>query len=106
MVWRSRPKEFASNSDRRKRAMSGHPYSDLPDHAKWSRAVGRVSMTDVDPVVRGRFKISQSDRVVTAGSCFAQHIANRLSHSGFNFHVTEKHHPSTLADLAKKYGYG
>lgn len=86
--------------------MPEHPYRSISDYASWSRAIGRVDPSDVDPVVRGKFKVSKSNRVVTAGSCFAQHIARRLAASGFNFHVTEKPHPLMDPDLSKRYGYG
>ncbi len=68
--------------------------------------MGRIAGSDVDPVVRGKFIVRPTDRVVTAGSCFAQHIARRLSLSGFNFHVTEQPHPYMDAALSADYGYG
>lgn len=86
--------------------MPDHPYKSLPDYAKWSRAVGRVAAEQVDPVVRGKFTLSRTDKVVTAGSCFAQHIARRLAGSGFNFHVTEPAHPYMDARLSAEYNYG
>jgi len=52
-----------------------------------------MPVQEVDPVVLAKFKISKSDKVVTAGSCFAQHIARHLKASGFNFYVTERHIP-------------
>ena len=39
-----------------------------------SHNIQRVAMPDVDPVVSARWKISSTDKVATAGSCFAQHI--------------------------------
>lgn len=66
-----------------------HPYQDLPDHAYWKNSVGEVSAGSIDPVVRPRFLIKPSDKVATAGSCFAQHISKRLRSGGFNFLVAE-----------------
>ncbi|WP_103000692.1 GSCFA domain-containing protein [Sphingobium sp. SA916] len=86
--------------------MGDHPYATQPAHAKWSKAVARARISDVDPVVQGRFLIGLDDKVVTAGSCFAQHIARRLSGSGFNFHVTEKPHPLIAPEIAETYNYG
>ena len=86
--------------------MSSHPYKLQPSSAFWGRAIGAVSMAEVDPVVDGRFKIRRSDKVVTAGSCFAQHISRRLSLAGFTFHVTESAHPILGPDISHEYGYG
>lgn len=63
-------------------------------------------MSDVDPVVRAKFKISRSDKVVTAGSCFAQHIARHLSQIGFTYLVTETSRPLMRHSALKEYNYG
>jgi hypothetical protein len=66
-----------------------NPYSDLPDHHFWRRSVSMVETHLFDPVVRTRFRISEADRVATAGSCFAQHIARKLRQWGNNYLVAE-----------------
>lgn len=73
-----------------RRAVRGHPYRSLPDHAFWRRAVEGVAPDDFDPVVDPPFKVGPGDRVATAGSCFAQHIARTLANDGFHFLVTER----------------
>ncbi len=60
----------------------------------------------VDPVVESVFKIGRSDRVATAGSCFAQHIARHLAQSGFNYYVAERAHPLMSAETAEALQYG
>ena len=85
--------------------MSDHPYRSLPDHCFWRRSIAGVSASDVDPVVHAKFKISRNDRIATAGSCFAQHIARHLTQSGFNYFVTETAHPH-VAHIANDYNYG
>jgi hypothetical protein len=57
-------------------------------------------------VVKFKFRINASERVATAGSCFAQHIARHLTKSGFNYYVTEQAHPLTPAAFREKYNYG
>ena len=57
--------------------MSRHPYGSLPAGASWRRAVAEVLPAEVDPVVAAPFRIGRGDRVATAGSCFAQHIARQ-----------------------------
>jgi hypothetical protein len=84
----------------------GHPYSNLPPERHWPRGVARVSMVDVDPVGKVPFLISPTDKVATAGSCFAQHIARHLARHGFNYYVAEPAHPIVPSHLASEYGYG
>ncbi len=67
-----------------------NPYRNLEDFKFWRRAVSGVERFRFDPVVETRFKIAPSQWVATAGSCFAQHISNRLSRIGFRYLVTEK----------------
>lgn len=66
-----------------------NPYKSRPDYAFWSRAVARVKPECVDPVISSCFKIGINDKVATAGSCFAQHIAKTLAKRGFNYFVSE-----------------
>jgi hypothetical protein len=66
-----------------------HPYSDLPDRAFWKQAVAQVSMSQLEPVGEIPFKILRSDKVATAGDCFAQHISKRIRSMGFQFLTTE-----------------
>lgn len=86
--------------------MSRHPYQSLPQHTRWSRSISSVPMTDVDPVADFPFRIRQFDKVATAGSCFAQHIARRLKASGYTYYVVEDGHPLGSDELKKEYGYG
>lgn len=86
--------------------MSVTPYSSLPNHCFWRRAHRVDRLIDVDPVVRGLFKIAKQTKVATAGSCFAQHISNRLQQAGFNYFITEAGHPLIDSDVKRAYNYG
>lgn len=66
-----------------------NPYSGLPDHAFWSRAVAGRAPDQVHPAAQPGFGIRPSDRVATAGSCFAQHISRALTARGYGYLVTE-----------------
>lgn len=66
-----------------------NPYRSQPDHAFWSRAVARIAAEDVDPVAAPRFRIDREDRIVTAGSCFAQHMSRALQAQDYRYLVTE-----------------
>jgi len=83
-----------------------NPYSDLADHQLWRRAMSRIAGHQVDPSAgEAKFKIAPNDKVGTAGSCFAQHIAKRLSHKGYNYYVTETGPDLNDQDRADR-GYG
>ena len=86
--------------------MSDHPYRNLPDHRLWRKAISERQPDEVDPVISAPYRIQKSDRIVTAGSCFAQHVARYLRNAGLNFLVTETAHPITPPELAEQYGYG
>lgn len=82
------------------------PYKNLPDYAFWRRAVANKAINDVDPVVKASFSISKTDKIATAGSCFAQHIARVLKENGLNFYITEQVHPLIDNVDSSKYNYG
>jgi len=86
------------------RKREGNPYRALPSSNWWSDAVGRVPFSEVDPVSKVKFTVGRNDRIATAGSCFAQHIARRLASEGFNYLVTEPA-PGDCTDAAGE-GYG
>lgn len=83
-----------------------HPYIGLPTYQFWKKEAGIRDGTLLDPVSTPPFLISASDRIVTAGSCFAQHVARHLSEAGFNHHITEQAHPIIPTKLAARHNYG
>ncbi len=85
--------------------MSDHPYRALPDSAYWRRSVAGKGDA-IDPVAGGFLSLGREDRVATAGSCFAQHVARYLKRSGFNVIVPESAHPIIPPDAAERHGYG
>jgi len=88
------------------KSAGSNPYSQLASHQFWRKAISTIPADEVDPVVSMPFKIKSSDKVATAGSCFAQHIAARLQTRGFDYFVSEIP-PSTMSsDEAKEHNYG
>jgi hypothetical protein len=85
--------------------MADHPYRSLPDSAYWRRSVAAKG-ENVDPLVGDFPRIGRGDKVATAGSCFAQHVARHLAASGFNYLVTEQAHPIIDRQAALAAGYG
>lgn len=66
-----------------------NPYFGLPDFHFWRRSVSAVPPEQFDPIISTRLKLHADTKVATAGSCFAQHIARRLSATGHHYLVTE-----------------
>lgn len=60
----------------------------------------------LDPMGEAPFKISESTKVATAGSCFAQHISRKLSHSGYHYYTVENAPPELPNDEVAKQNYG
>ena len=82
-----------------------HPYSGAAPHRLWRKAVSAQS-DSTDPVVDFPFRLQPLDKVVAAGSCFAQHVSRRLQDGGFTFLVTETAHPILPAEVASAFNYG
>lgn len=61
---------------------------------------------DIDPVAPPPFRIEADARVVTAGSCFAQHVTRHLRLHGHACFETEPAHPLLSAELAETFNYG
>ncbi len=86
--------------------MADHPYRDLPDSAFWRRSVA-LQGSAVDPLAGAAFPaIARTDKVATAGSCFAQHVARHLAAAGFRYLVTEPAHPIIDPETARAAHYG
>jgi hypothetical protein len=82
-----------------------NPYSAAKDYQFWRKAISNLEPYEVDPVVNPKFTIDKAAKVCTAGSCFAQHISNRLGKIGFNYHVPESGESfSTREKLGRGYG--
>lgn len=58
------------------------PYENLGDERFWRSGVAKANPGKVKNIHRPRWAISESDTIVTMGSCFAQHIASVLREGG------------------------
>ena len=63
--------------------MAEHPYSTFPAEAFWRTGVAEKEPLDIAGLWQPKFPISSTERIVTAGSCFAQHIGRSLTANGF-----------------------
>lgn len=82
-----------------------HPYAALPNNAYWRRAVVETPL-GAELVSSPFLQLTPDDRIVTAGSCFAQHIGRHLAAAGYGYLVAETAHPIVPPDLARQAGYG
>lgn len=87
-------------------ALMAHPYSDLPSHAFWRRAVARTPATAPDAIHDPKFRLSPRDRIATAGSCFAQHLGQVLRRAGLTVLDAEPGPQGVAPDLLQRHGFG
>tara|TARA_R110000868_G_scaffold375711_1_gene640382 strand:+ start:23119 stop:24306 length:1188 start_codon:yes stop_codon:yes gene_type:complete len=66
-----------------------NPYSQLSDRSFWRSAVAQHNFLQISGLWRAKFLLSPDDRIITAGSCFAQHIGTALKERGFNWYDAE-----------------
>jgi hypothetical protein len=85
--------------------MSRNPYRNIKDHQFWSRAMSTPAPGMVDPMLGGP-RIAPGEKVVTMGSCFAQHLARNMAGLGLNYHVAEPPPPGMDNDEARARNYG
>jgi hypothetical protein len=81
------------------------PYSNLSNRAFWRTAVTEREPLDPGDLFVPKFGISRKMKIVTAGSCFAQHVGRALRGAGFKVIDTEPA-PAALSDAqVQKFGY-
>lgn len=69
-----------------------HPYTHLPDRSFWRRHVANTAWRDVPFMDEPKFTLRRSDKLATAGSCFAQHITRHMRRVGLEPFVVEAAH--------------
>ncbi len=82
------------------------PYSDLDSRQFWRSGVAEAHPLTVTDLYRKKFAIAGSDKIATAGSCFAQHVSNYLQKNGFSVLDVEPPPPFISEETAKSFGYG
>ncbi len=82
-----------------------NPYSELPPERFWRSGIAEQHPSTVEKLYQKKFEILPKDRVATAGSCFAQHVARHMSRRGFTILDVEPSVENIPDDIAKKYGY-
>ena len=84
--------------------MTAHPYQTIPRYSRWKQGVG--DGVDIRQLIAGlNFRgLNQSDRVFSAGSCFASNIVPYLDRSGITYIRTERR-PAALVAFPDGLGY-
>ena len=83
-----------------------HPYQDLPESAFWKSSVADKEPLKIENLWSPKFTISQESKIITAGSCFAQHISRALVERDFTWIDSEPGPSHIPKDLHRSNGYG
>jgi GSCFA family len=81
------------------------PYLKLDARAYWRTGLAEADYPPPD-LYRPKWELRKADRIVTAGSCFAQHVGRALRRNGFNVLDAEPRPPHVAADVETSHGYG
>ncbi len=83
-----------------------NPYLNLPCEAFWKTGVVERESPEIANLWRPKFPLLPTEKISTAGSCFAQHISNALQASGFQWFNGEPPPLGLPAEVQKEFGYG
>ncbi|WP_374629015.1 GSCFA domain-containing protein [Pannonibacter indicus] len=83
------------------------PYTNLPQSSFWKTGITEHESSVVyNDLWQPRFPIAQDARILTAGSCFAQHISRWLTANGYSWIDTEPADDSLTEDMRRDRQYG
>lgn len=83
-----------------------NPYTSLPPKAFWRKAVAEKGALGLEQLWQPKFQIRPDHKIVTAGSCFAQHIGQALTARGYDWFDAEPAPPWLRAQDARAFHYG
>jgi len=83
-----------------------NPYVALGEDAFWKHAVASNSPFSMGGLWKPKYPVTQDMKIVTAGSCFAQHIGRALAARGYTWFDAEPAPPFLKPDEARTYNYG
>lgn len=81
------------------------PYSGLEGRSFWKTGVVEKHPLELEDIYIKKFEIGRSEWIATAGSCFAQHIANRMRIRGFQVLDAEPPPPGLDTKAAQQFGF-
>lgn len=83
-----------------------HPYESLPEDRFWRTAVAERDPMAISGLWQPKLRISHRTRIVTAGSCFAQHFAKALVARRYRWQDHEPGPPGLTPQQRLDYHYG
>lgn len=81
------------------------PYQGLSRDAFWRTGVAAKSIESLANVYRPKKPVSKTEKVITLGSCFAQHIARNMRKRGYTVFDSEPPPKGLHGLAANKFGY-
>lgn len=81
------------------------PYSSLPSVNFWRTGVTESSPFDLNGIYVKKWNIKASDKIATAGSCFAQHIARYMRKNKYNVMDVEPAPEGLPPEKHNSFGY-
>lgn len=82
-----------------------NPYRSLSQKFFWKSAVANRNLFTISDLWSSKFPINAQSKIVTFGSCFAQHISAALRQHDFLWLNTEPAPEGVSAEVAKKFNY-
>ncbi|RYI16116.1 MAG: GSCFA family protein [Acetobacteraceae bacterium] len=83
-----------------------HPYESLPEDRFWRTAVADRDALEITGLWKPKWEIRRRTRIVTAGSCFAQHFSKALVARRYRWLDFEPGPAGLTAEQRKDYHYG
>ncbi|WP_438992140.1 GSCFA domain-containing protein [Lentibacter sp.] len=83
-----------------------NPYEALEPSAFWRSAVAERGPLGLERLWEPKFHIRPDHRIVTTGSCFAQHIGKALAARGYDWFDAEPAPPWLRGEAAARFNYG
>lgn len=83
-----------------------NPYESLPREAFWRTGVADVSPFSISGMWKPKHSILKRQKIVTAGSCFAQHIGRALAENGYSWFDAEPAPERFSPELAREFNFG
>ncbi len=83
-----------------------NPYQGFAPRAFWRKAVGELSPFAIGGLWQPKFPVRPQHRIVTAGSCFAQHIGKALKARGYRWLDAEPAPSLMKPEDAQSFNYG
>ena len=85
-----------------------NPYQNLPPQSYWRSGVQLPTLDGggYPNLWRSKFPIDSKTKIITVGSCFAQHISKWIKNNGFSWVDSEPGNPELSLDSLNENGYG